>query len=286
MGICSRCGGYIEFRYIDGRCVPMHQGGSCEATDASGLESCEDYSGYRASKEGQCYSTECPKCSNEVFFIREPLKIASHVGWVKPRQRRTQQNHTVRRVSLRSTLPTFELLEVPIRHNGGSVWIDPPLGPPWYKHSCFEDSRLKTERSTLFTGTSATVEQINENSILGIVKSAEVSHTNESTVIIFETGKNEQYILLMRYNAGYLVGKLALYRQSERTVTVFYEPKYSFAVVTEIHSENKEFAINEKVICPELDCRVELKNNIPSHLMNEHLYAKIFDLHNSTRRAD
>jgi len=241
MGICSRCGGYIEFRYIDGRCVPMHQGGSCEATDASGLESCEDYSGYRASKEGQCYSTECPKCSNEVFFIR---------------------------------------------HNGGSVWIDPPLGPPWYKHSCFEDSRLKTERSTLFTGTSATVEQINENSILGIVKSAEVSHTNESTVIIFETGKNEQYILLMRYNAGYLVGKLALYRPSERTVTVFYEPKYSFAVVTEIHSENKEFAINEKVICPELDCRVELKNNIPSHLMNEHLYAKIFDLHNSTRRAD
>src|SRR3989344_1156304 len=48
------------------------------------------------------------------FYIREPLKIASHVGWVKPRRRRTQQNHTVRRVSLRSTHPTFELLEVPI----------------------------------------------------------------------------------------------------------------------------------------------------------------------------
>ncbi len=23
-----------------------------------------------------------------------------------------------------------------IRHNGGSVWIDHPLGPPWYKHQC------------------------------------------------------------------------------------------------------------------------------------------------------
>ena len=48
------------------------------------------------------------------FYIREPLKIASHVGWVKPRRRRTQQNHIVRRVSLRFTHPTFELLEVPI----------------------------------------------------------------------------------------------------------------------------------------------------------------------------
>ena len=45
--------------------------------------------------------------------FREPLKIASHVGWVKPRRRRTQQNHIVRRVSLRFTHPTFELLEVP-----------------------------------------------------------------------------------------------------------------------------------------------------------------------------
>jgi hypothetical protein len=32
---------------------------------------------------------------------------ASHVGWVKPRQRRTQQNHIVRWVSLRSTHPTL-----------------------------------------------------------------------------------------------------------------------------------------------------------------------------------
>jgi hypothetical protein len=24
-----------------------------------------------------------------------------------------------------------------IRHNGGNVWVDPPLGWPWPKHSCF-----------------------------------------------------------------------------------------------------------------------------------------------------
>jgi hypothetical protein len=26
-----------------------------------------------------------------------------------------------------------------IRHNGGSVWVDPPLGPPWHKHRCYYD---------------------------------------------------------------------------------------------------------------------------------------------------
>src|SRR3989344_5525381 len=46
--------------------------------------------------------------------LRESRIIASHAGWAKSRQRRTQQNHTVRRVSLRSTHPTFELLEVPL----------------------------------------------------------------------------------------------------------------------------------------------------------------------------
>ncbi len=26
-----------------------------------------------------------------------------------------------------------------IRHNGGSVWVDPPLGWPWPKHGCFDE---------------------------------------------------------------------------------------------------------------------------------------------------
>ncbi|MEK7206605.1 MAG: hypothetical protein AAB134_01820 [Pseudomonadota bacterium] len=213
----------------------MHQQGGCVNTGGSIVEDCKDYSGYRTSNESQCYSTGCPECGDEVFFIK---------------------------------------------HNGGSVWIDPPLGPPWYKHSCFEEKKLITEKNNLLIGSSAAVVQVNENSILGIVKSAEVSYSKESTVLIFETGKKEQHILLMRNNAGYLVGKLALYRQHERTVTVFYEAKYPFAVVTEIHGGSNESAKNEKVICPELDCGKELTNNICSHLIDVHWYdERIFDLH-------
>ena len=39
-----------------------------------------------------------------------PTKTASHVGWVKPRKRRTQQNITIRQVLLWLTYVAFELL--------------------------------------------------------------------------------------------------------------------------------------------------------------------------------
>ena len=40
-------------------------------------------------------------CAPYIFGAQaHPTKSASHVGWVKPRQRRTQQNLIVRRVSL------------------------------------------------------------------------------------------------------------------------------------------------------------------------------------------
>ncbi|MGY4878984.1 OST-HTH/LOTUS domain-containing protein [Vreelandella aquamarina] len=36
-----------------------------------------------------------------------------------------------------------------IRHNGGSVWLDPPLCPPWYKHPWFDKSNSSKNRSKL-----------------------------------------------------------------------------------------------------------------------------------------
>src|ERR1700722_18504806 len=92
MPTCSRCGGEIEFRYIDGRCIPLHFSGGC---GGSARSDGYDYAGYRRSKESSCFRTKCPECKEEVYFIR---------------------------------------------HNGGCVWIDPPLGPPWYKHRCMDNA--------------------------------------------------------------------------------------------------------------------------------------------------
>ena len=67
--------------------------------------------------------------------FRELLKIASHVGWVKPRKRRTQQNHIVRRYSvdsLRLIHPTFfEFLEAPFNFRAVRIHTFPPVLGSW-----------------------------------------------------------------------------------------------------------------------------------------------------------
>lgn len=36
-----------------------------------------------------------------------------------------------------------------LKHNGGSVWLDPPLSPPWHKHPCFENMQSERNKNTL-----------------------------------------------------------------------------------------------------------------------------------------
>ncbi|MDX5976221.1 OST-HTH/LOTUS domain-containing protein [Vreelandella alkaliphila] len=36
-----------------------------------------------------------------------------------------------------------------IKHNGGAVWLDLPLGPPWYKHACFDNASSSVGKNNL-----------------------------------------------------------------------------------------------------------------------------------------
>lgn len=38
-----------------------------------------------------------------------------------------------------------------IRHNGGCVWLEPPLGPPWEKHSCYYNDLRNQETFSSFS---------------------------------------------------------------------------------------------------------------------------------------
>lgn len=87
MATCNKCGEEIEFRYIDGRCKPIHQGGGwhCSGSDSDTTSSQVRSSGVRdwtLRNESLCRSTTCPECGQDVFFIQ---------------------------------------------HNGGSVWVDESL---------------------------------------------------------------------------------------------------------------------------------------------------------------
>ncbi|CAM3467938.1 OST-HTH/LOTUS domain protein [Halomonas lysinitropha] len=62
-----------------------------------------------------------------------------------------------------------------IRHNGGSVWLDPPLSPPWYKHPCFDYETAGEERRALFKSGNGNQKYRSQSTKLFVVDSCRFS---------------------------------------------------------------------------------------------------------------
>lgn len=207
---CIHCGETIEFRYIDGRSIPLHlNGGSCNGGSIS-----VNYSGYSRCEESSCSTTHCPECGEEVYFIR---------------------------------------------HNGGSVWIDPPLGWPWYKHGCMD-----TNRSTLASNIALNFRKLREGLEIGVVQETEVSRSRRCSLIKIEAAENQNLIFLMRNNAGFLVGRLVVYELNQLFVSCFENDTYMFRIVTQYPSTDQT-----NIKCPECE-KIVKKSELSQHLRFSH----------------
>lgn len=209
MPTCSRCGETIEFRYIGGRCIPLHvQGGGWACGGYSG-SSASSYPEYSRSDESCCFLTHCPECREEVYFIR---------------------------------------------HNGGSVWIDPPLGWPWYKHHCMDQSysSVKQDRSTLVSDADLRHFKSQGDLTIGIVKESEVSRSKKCSLINVETSKDQNLILLIKNNASFLVGRLVIYDSKELSVSWLENATYTFRVVAQLTPARR----TKNIKCPECESAI------------------------------
>lgn len=227
MATCSRCGQPVEFRYIDGRCIPLHLNGGCGW--GGGASNVRDFAGYLRSEESACFRTNCPECGESVYFIR---------------------------------------------HNGGSIWIDPPLGPPWYKHPCMDQPshRAKGARSMLVSKSSLSGYSHVDGLIVGVVKEAETTFEGCFTLVNVETGSAENFYLAVKNKAGFLVGKLVVFDPDGKTIKWLEDQTYSFAVLTPVRVPKSYRAWMENFIdCP--DCHTRLKaKNLRKHLDSIHGY--------------
>ena len=229
MSTCSRCGQAVEFRYVDGRCIPLHASGGCGESAASSFR---DFSGYSRSEESSCFKTRCPVCDEPVFFIR---------------------------------------------YNGGSVWIDPPLGPPWFKHGCM-DTRSEssaTVRNALLSDRTLAAYKMPEGLIIGVVSEAEVSFDGSFTLINLVTGESENFHLLVKNSAGFLVGRIVIYDSLARSVKWLENDVYAFLVIAPVRVPDAfELGAQHSVDCP--DCGVPLRvKNLGRHLRQVHGYSVI-----------
>jgi hypothetical protein len=70
--------------------------------------------------------------------------------------------------------------------------------------------------------------------IIGVVREAEVSGSKRCSMIHIEAGKNQTIVLLMKNNAGFLVGHLVIVDQRGRTVSCVENGSYTFQVIARL----------------------------------------------------
>lgn len=230
MATCSRCGQSIMFRYIEGRCIPIHPDGGCGGV--SGSLNARDFSGYLHSEESTCFRTSCPECGESVFFIR---------------------------------------------YNGGSVWIEPPLGPPWQKHRCMDLPSQHAKGAGSVLVSQLTIDGFTRRGqlIVGVLKEAETARDGNFTLVNVVTGASENFYLAVKNKAGFLVGKLVIFDPNGKSLRWLEDQTYTFVVQSMVRvPKSHRDCMDEFVDCPECRRRMKAKN-LGKHLRNIHSYITI-----------
>lgn len=217
MAFCTQCGDTVTFRYINGRCIPLHSLGSCG--NSSG-RTFTDFTKDHHAPESACYLTSCPICGEAVFFVR---------------------------------------------HNGGSVWLDSPLGSPWFKHGCFIDNRADSGYSPIFSEHPSIFDsQAGHGDAAGVIRYSRVMSEHASTECIFETGSSGAYFLDVKNNAGYLLGRLCEISKTENTVSPADAPNLKYAI-----TKLKQTRLAHTTFCHICRTEVSLKR-LKKHLRQAH----------------
>lgn len=128
-----------------------------------------------------------------------------------------------------------------IRHNGGSVWIDPPLGPPWYIHECMDSrssggrrdgaAELNPRTSLAAQFPSLPLNTAQGHLILGVV--IEAKTLLGRTLLRLQTGNRQDMLLLVKF-ADFLVGKLVVYNPRGKSLRWIEDAEYKYKVLTDI----------------------------------------------------
>ena len=101
-----------------------------------------------------------------------------------------------------------------IRHNGGSVWLDPPLGWPWPKHACFDDGPAYS--SVMKVAASSTARA--PKSQLGVVYCVE-SHSADETVLLIKRADGKTFRLRVVGSLMSLLGEVVGFSEGSKLLT-------------------------------------------------------------------
>lgn len=119
-----------------------------------------------------------------------------------------------------------------VRHNGGSVWLDPPLGWPWYKHECFNKEEISSSSFESALVTPELKKKLIDGTGLeiGVVQITWVEPNKNFTDIVLDVGEATTKEIRVKNNAEFLLGKLCVINARSDEIWPFYEPDYLFVL--------------------------------------------------------
>jgi hypothetical protein len=114
--------------------------------------------------------------------------------------------------------------------------------------------------------------------LIGVVKEAEASASKRCSLIIIETGKDVSIGLLMKNNAGFLVGRLVLYDQGGKSVSWIENESYTFRVIARLKPRPaRPASLAMQIECRECTSRIAA-GEILDHLKRQHWFPRTIDL--------
>lgn len=127
-----------------------------------------------------------------------------------------------------------------IRHNNGSVFIDPPLGPPWHRHPCMPrkqpGSVAAQAHETFYISPKVRDLLIKVRGLItGVVTQVEAFPRQKGAILTIAVGQSQPLIILMRSPSTYFLGKMVILRPAKRMLYSAENPDEVFVVERAIH---------------------------------------------------
>jgi hypothetical protein len=163
-----------------------------------------------------------------------------------------------------------------IRHNGGSVWINPPLGWPWDPHGCM-DQRCTSPANVQATSVAEFLPAIDtskETITIGIVREVISTNTRLYSIAKLEFGSDSDINLLIRGSAITIVGAMVLYDSMRQIIVRPDDERYTIKVISRIGADlNRAIDLQERTKCLECNAQVSPKNFL-RHLRKIHSFPR------------
>lgn len=217
----------------------------------------------------------CNKCGEQIEFRHIdgediPLHFSGGCGW--------EGGFTVRIATAENgqchptTCPECGNSVFFIKHNGGSVWIDPPLGPPWNKHRC-----MYSEAGSLISPSHF---RYHSEAILGVAGYVEISWDRSCSVIDVIKGDGEHLLLLVKNDPKNLVagedvaGELLIVDAARLRLRLLSTRAISCVVVAPLNGVGKNPFAQITATCPMHGCKMRFQiERLSTHLMRVHNFS-------------